>query len=238
MTKTDLIGMLNWDDIDTVLLDLDGVLLDLRFDNWFWREHVPARYAEENGIELDDAKSQLYPKMQAVRGTLDWYSIEYWSSTLQLDIFQLKASNAHRISVRPLVTEFLDACIETASELHLVTNAHQQTLDIKFKQTDLEKYFKKVICSHDYNAPKEEITFWHNVHRHHRFEPERTLFIDDNLEVLRTARKYGIDYLLAIRQPDSGQPDIDVADFGAIRSFAEIMPGTSDNQSKKTDFAE
>ena len=32
---------LDWTSIDTVLLDMDGTLLDLRFDNWFWQEHVP-----------------------------------------------------------------------------------------------------------------------------------------------------------------------------------------------------
>lgn len=216
--------MVDWDDIDTVLLDLDGVLLDLRFDNWFWREHVPARYAKEKGIDLDAAKARLFPKMHAVRGTLDWYSIEYWSSTLQLDILQLKTRSAHKISIRPLVIEFLHACMQINSNVHLVTNAHKQTLDIKFKQTDLGKYFGTVICSHDYEAPKEELSFWHNVHRHHRFEPKRTLFIDDNLDVLRAAREFGIGQLLAVHQPDSGQPDKDVAEFDAIRSFSEIMP--------------
>ncbi|HBT55971.1 MAG TPA: haloacid dehalogenase, partial [Pseudomonas sp.] len=34
--------MLNWNAIDTVLLDMDGTLLDLHFDNHFWLEHMPA----------------------------------------------------------------------------------------------------------------------------------------------------------------------------------------------------
>ena len=33
--------MVNWNKIDTILLDMDGTLLDLYFDNYFWREHVP-----------------------------------------------------------------------------------------------------------------------------------------------------------------------------------------------------
>ena len=28
--------MVDWDSIDTVLLDMDGTLLDLHFDNYFW----------------------------------------------------------------------------------------------------------------------------------------------------------------------------------------------------------
>ena len=38
--------MINWPQIDTVFLDMDGTLLDLHFDNHFWREHMPRRYAE------------------------------------------------------------------------------------------------------------------------------------------------------------------------------------------------
>ena len=37
-------------DIDTVLLDMDGTLLDLHYDNHFWLEHLPQRYAELHGI--------------------------------------------------------------------------------------------------------------------------------------------------------------------------------------------
>ena len=76
----------------------------------------------------------------------------------------------------------------------------------------------------DYDAPKENMRFWHNVQRHHGFEPKRTLFIDDNLDVLHAARAFGINHLLTVNQPDSGQPERDIAGFNAIRSFAEIMP--------------
>ena len=48
--------MLNWSDIHTVLLDMDGTLLDLHFDNHFWLEHFPARYSEQHGIIVEEAK--------------------------------------------------------------------------------------------------------------------------------------------------------------------------------------
>ena len=34
-------AIIDWTRIDTILLDMDGTLLDLGFDNFFWREHVP-----------------------------------------------------------------------------------------------------------------------------------------------------------------------------------------------------
>ena len=215
--------MIDWDHIDTVLLDMDGVLLDLRFDNWFWREHVPAQYAAKKEMSLQHAKSELFPKMRAVQGTLQWYCVDYWSQTLELDIVKLKAGSASRISLRPMVPEFLNACLEKRKP-YLVTNAHRDTINIKFRKTHLGDYFDEVICSHEYGAPKEELSFWHNMHGRHDFDPDRTLFIDDNIDVLRTARAFGINHLIAIHQPDSGQPGKEVTEFSAIRSFAEIMP--------------
>jgi putative hydrolase of the HAD superfamily len=216
--------MIDWSEIDTVLLDMDGVLLDLRFDNWFWREHVPARYAATHGLRLDQAELDIFPKMRAVQGTLNWYCVDYWSEQLQLDIVQLKSKCAHRVSLRPWVMGFLDAAREVSVGLHLVTNAPRRTVDIKFEQTGLIGYFDEIICSHDYGAPKEDPSFWFGVFDRYGFDPARILFIDDNIDILRTAREFGIGQLLAVHQPDSGRPEKDIAEFPGIRSFTEIMP--------------
>jgi putative hydrolase of the HAD superfamily len=41
--------------IDTVLLDMDGTILDLKFDSHFWRELVPTKYAAANALTVVDA---------------------------------------------------------------------------------------------------------------------------------------------------------------------------------------
>ena len=48
-----------WDEIDTVLLDMDGTLLDLKFDNFFWRTLVPTRYARLHGLAEDEARRRV-----------------------------------------------------------------------------------------------------------------------------------------------------------------------------------
>ena len=205
--------MVDWERIETVMLDMDGVLLDLRFDNFFWLEHVPATYAEKHGLALEQARREILPRYRAAEGTLDWYCIAH-----------LKLAAADRIRVRPLVTEFLTALRELPLDLRLVTNAHRETLDIKMQRTGLAVFFDMLICSHDFAAPKEQAEFWRGFHAQHPFAPERALFIDDSLPVLRSARGFGIGALLAVDQPDSGQARKDTEEFRAISSFADIMP--------------
>src|SRR2546429_181686 len=52
-------GAMDWDGIDTILLDLDGTLLDRAFDDHFYFEVLPGRYAEANGLSVDIARDRL-----------------------------------------------------------------------------------------------------------------------------------------------------------------------------------
>ena len=67
----------DWARIDTVLLDMDGTLLDLRFDTWFWQELVPAHYASAHGLSAARAREILAPKFRASIGTLDSDCIDH-----------------------------------------------------------------------------------------------------------------------------------------------------------------
>jgi len=216
--------MVNWTQIDTVLLDMDGTLLDLHYDNHFWLEHVPQRFAEKHGLTLDEAKARLRTRYKAVEGTLDWYCVDYWTRELGLDIPLLKQEVEHLIAVHPHVLDFLHAVRATRKRVLLVTNAHGKTLDIKFRRTQLGGHFDAVVCSHDLQSPKEHAGFWRKLEAAHPFDKGRALLIDDSLPVLRAARDYGIAQLLAVYRPDSRQPEKDVGEFAAIRSFREIRP--------------
>lgn len=216
--------MLNWTQIDTVLLDMDGTLLDLHYDNHFWLEHVPQRFAEKHGLTIDEAKAQLRVRYKAVEGTLDWYCVDYWTRELDLDIPVLKQEVEHLIAVHPHVLDFLHAVRATHKRVLLVTNAHGKAVDIKFRRTRLGGHFDAVVCSHDLRLPKEHPGFWHKLEAVHPFDRTRALLVDDSLPVLRAARDHGIGHLLAVYQPDSRQPDKDVGEFAAIRSFRDILP--------------
>lgn len=215
--------MLNWQQIDTLLLDMDGTLLDLYFDNQFWLEHLPAALAAKQGIELAAAKAQLVPLLRAQQGSLNWYCTSYWSQTLGLDVVELKAKNAAQVRWRPGSETFLHWVNQQPLRILLVTNAHPDTLVIKEQQTALSQYMHAIVSSHQYQAPKEQQVFWQQLQHNHPFDPERTLLIDDSLDVLKSAKRFGIRHLLSISQPDSSQPMRDLPEWPHINNLSELI---------------
>lgn len=216
--------MVDWDAIETVLLDMDGTLLDLHFDNLFWMEHLPRRYAEIHGQDHADARHRLVERFRAEQGSLNWYCVDYWSRELGLDVRALKEELRHLIAIRPHVEEFLSRLHRSDRRVLLVTNAHHKSLSLKLDQTGLDRWFDAIVCSHDFNLAKEHPGFWAALHSVEPFVPARTLLIDDNHAVLRSASEYGIRWLLSLLQPDSQRPPRQVDDFPAILHFDEIMP--------------
>ncbi|MCC6208521.1 MAG: GMP/IMP nucleotidase [Gammaproteobacteria bacterium] len=216
--------MIDWEKIRTVLLDMDGTLLDLHFDNHFWQEHLPQRYAEKHGIGPNEARTRLHSRFEAMQGTLDWYCVDYWSRELDLDITLLKLEVAHLIAIHPHVTDFLDAVRASRRRAVLVTNAHHKSLELKMRCTRLGARLDAVISAHTIGIPKENPAFWRHLQRIEPFDPAHTLLIDDNLAVLASARACGIAHLLAVRSPDSRAGPKLTGDFPALHGFRDILP--------------
>lgn len=217
--------MIDWNTIDTVLLDMDGTLLDLHYDNHFWMEYLPGAYAREHGLDESDARSHLEASFAAKRGTLPWYCLDHWSEYLNMDIPGLKLELRHMISMRPFVQEFLERLHQSSLDVLLVTNAHQKTLNIKMGEVDITGWFERIVLSHDLDAPKESLQFWERLQELHPFDPARTLLIDDTETVLDAAQRYGIAHLLTMLQPDSQRQKRVDTRFPGIHHFDEIMPG-------------
>ncbi len=220
-------SVLDWSRIDTVLLDMDGTLLDLHYDNHFWQVYVPEKYAERHGLDHAQAHAECFRRYNAKAGTLDWYCVDYWTEQLHLDIVRLKEELAHLIAVHPEVPAFLDRLRTVGKRVVMVTNAHHKSLALKMRKTGLEVHFDALHSAHSLGLAKEQPEFWQRLAEVEPHDPDRTLLVDDSLPVLASARNYGIAHLRAILQPDTRQPDKDVGDFQAIRHFGEIMPPES-----------
>ena len=216
---------IQWSDIDTVLLDMDGTLLDLHYDNQFWLQHLPQRYAELHGVSRAMAEMELQPLFERNAGTLNWYCLDFWSRELKLPIRQLKQEIAELIALRPDADTFLAGLRKAGKRVVMITNAHRDSLSLKLERVELAPYFERLISSHDYGYPKENPQFWDALQADIGFEPARSLFIDDTLAILRSAQRFGVGHLLAVRQPDSKAAPRDTQEFAAVEDYRELLVG-------------
>jgi putative hydrolase of the HAD superfamily len=217
-------ALLDWSLIDTVLLDMDGTLLDLNFDNHFWQRHLPQRYAEARGLTLAAGREELMARYHARAGTLEWYSVDFWETELELDIMRLKQEVAYLIEVQPHVPAFLAAVRASGRRVVLATNAHHKSLTLKMAKTGLSALFDAIVSSHALGAAKEEQAFWQRLAAIEPFDSARTVLVDDSLAVLDSARRYGIAHLVAVKKPDTTQPQKNTGDYPAIDDFSQLMP--------------
>ncbi len=207
--------IIDWQQIDTVLLDMDGTLLDLHYDNYYWVEHLPKLYADKHDLSIDQAKRTITPILAAKYGQLEWYSTDYWSNEFDIDIATTKAAYdvAQKISFRPHAEKFLEFLNKSGKQVWMVTNAHRDVLTIKCDRLVLEPHFEHLISSHDFGFSKEQTHFWQALKDAFPFDPERSLFVDDSVPILRTAQDFGIKHLRAISHPDSQKPEKDTEEF-------------------------
>lgn len=220
--------MLKWDQIDTVLLDMDGTLLDLHFDSYFWLQHLPQRYAQIHQTDAEQARIELIDRITKEHGSLQWYCTDYWSDQLDVDIVALKREVDHKVAIRPFVMEFLEELKSSHRASLLVTNASRDSVDIKMNKINLLPLFDEVVSSHDYGHAKEQQQFWQTLHSNHPFDPSRTLLIDDTESVLTSARDFGIEHLVTLTQPDSQKALRENLLYPSITHFDEIMPSNGD----------
>jgi HAD superfamily hydrolase (TIGR01509 family) len=212
-----------WPEIDWVLLDMDGTLLDKHFDDYFWETLVPEEYALRRGLALDDARDLVFARYKQEEGTLNWTDIDFWSRELELDIPALKEGIRHLIEVHPDAEVFLKFLREQGKKVALVTNAHYKTLSLKMNHTGLLGYFDQVVSSFDLGTPKEDHFFWQILQERIGFAPWYSLLVDDNAEALGAAKQFGIKYCFFKAKSSSRQSPEAHPDFPSIESFEELM---------------
>jgi len=205
------------------MLDMDGTILYLAFDNYVWRQLVPERYAEHKGLEYSTARDRLFAKYAAIQGDLEWYCLDHWSDRLGFDVLALHREVHDRIAWLPGAQAFLERVHATDIRVLLVTNSHHDTLALKDETIGLSKYFDGIHSSHSYGHAKERRQFWQALQEEEDFDPATTLLVDDTVPVLQSAADYGVGMLLTVTRPDTSEPVRSSRMFSGVESVGELL---------------
>lgn len=215
---------LDWDRVETVLCDMDGTVLDLGFDNYFWMEAVPREWGARRGMALKEARAELMPVFESHKGSLNWYCLDFWAAELGLDIRALKQDLAEHISFLPGVESTLQMLRERGLHMVLLTNAHPHALDVKSRQTGLLDHFDRAHSTHEFGLPKERPEFWPKFAKHTGLSLETSVLVDDTESILQGAVDGGVGQVLAVRRPSTKQPAREAGSkFVEIHSLAELI---------------
>ena len=229
---TPMLQDINWQEIDTVLLDMDGTLLDLAFDTRFWLQTLPAHIAQEKGIAVESAVNQVVSHADRTRGTLDWYCLDHWTHSIGVDIRAVKQTQSHLVRWLPGAEDFLEALSTLPARRILATNAHPFILAIKQAEVQVQRYFDRAITSHDFDAPKEYPEFWQSLERSFGIDLDRTVLVDDSINVLEAAQKAGVGHLVEVMHPDSvfakqgsgAEYGLSVIEVGSVAEITPTLP--------------
>lgn len=205
------------------MFDMDGTLLDLHYDNYFWKTHLLSAYAEKFQLNVIEAQDFIESQLNAKQEKIDWYCTDHWADFFDIDIIKLKKQVANKIRFRPGAEDFLVYLTRQKKSLWLVTNAHRDVVKIKCDKLPMVHYFEHIVSSHDFSEPKESQKFWQQLQKRFTFDKSRTLFIDDSLAVLRSAQKFGIQHLLAVSLPDLSDLPKDTMEFSFTNDFNELF---------------
>lgn len=218
-----------WQEIETVLLDMDGTLLDLHFDSHFWLEHLPKRYAELHKLDGASAREYVIAEITQKQGTLNWYSLDHWAGHFNVDIVALKKEVQHLIGFRSDALYLLEFLKTHQAQVILATNADQHSLDIKLPLTGLDEYVDHIVSSAELGIAKEDPAFWQALNTKVPYNPETSLLVDDNETVLDSAKAFGIRHLYTIVQPDMRSPERTLTRYPGVTEFVHITPHAQDN---------
>ncbi len=212
-----------WQKVDVVLLDMDGTLIDLHFDNTLWNKAMPERFAVTHNIPQEQANKLLFDHMRQHAATPNFYCLDHWAEFTNLDIMGLHDETLELLCYRPGTLSFLRWLQSQPQRVVLTTNAHRKSVDFKHAHIGLLDYFDAVVSGHDYMHVKESEAFWQAFERAEGFDKSRTLFIDDNEAVLDAASDFGIGHLLSIATPDSQRPPRSSSAYPFIDDLSELI---------------
>ncbi|MGQ0810945.1 MAG: HAD family hydrolase [Nitrospiraceae bacterium] len=186
---------LDWNQIDDVLLDMDGTLLDRHFDNFFFEEELPRRYAARHSLTFEEARGHLLAMYRSVERELDWTDLHYWTRRIGIDVIAMTKELDHMIQFLPDAEDFLSSLRNMGKRITILTNAHQSGMAIKVAKTGVDGHVDRIVTAFEVGYLKMRHEYWPGCQRLLGFDPKRSLYVDDDEGCLAAAEQFGVGHI-------------------------------------------
>ena len=213
----------SWDRIDDVLLDMDGTLLDRHFDNFFFEEELPRRYAEIHRLSFEASRDRLMGMYRSVEGELAWTDLHYWTERVGIDVVALHKELDHMIGYLPGAEEFLSGLRRLVKRVTIITNAHEAGVAVKTAKTGLDGQVDRIIDAQTVGYLKMRAEYWPACQQLVGFDPGRALYIDDDEDCLSAAREFGIGSIVHSAKSSSQLPPAPSNIFVSVERLSDLI---------------
>ncbi len=222
---TDITHVLRWDDINDVLLDMDGTLLDRHFDNFFFEEELPRRYAALHGLPFEVSRERLMTMYRTVEGELAWTDLHYWTERVGIDVVALHKELDHLIGFLPGAESFLRELRARGKRIIVLTNAHEAGVAVKSAKTGLARHVDRIVDAFEVGYLKMRAEYWPACRRLVGFDPTRSLYVDDDESCLSAAKRFGIHRLVHSAKSSSQLAPVHSASFASVERLSLLFNG-------------
>jgi putative hydrolase of the HAD superfamily len=216
---------IEWDRIDDVLIDMDGTLLDRHFDNFFFEEELPRRYAAKEGLSFHASRERLMAMYRSVEGELAWTDLQYWTGRVGIDVVGMHRELQHMIGFLPGAQAFLEAVRAKGKRIIVLTNAHHAGVAVKSAKTGLDRYVDRIVDAFEVGYLKMRPEYWPACQRLVRFQARRCVYIDDDESCLAAAKQYGIEAVIHSAKSSSQLPAVASACFASVEHLPALLNG-------------
>ena len=221
------LSTLDWGRIDDVLMDMDGTLLDRHFDNFFFEEELPRRYASLHGLSFEASRERLMAMYRAVEGELAWTDLQYWSERVGIDVVAMHRELQHLIGFLPGAEDFLKAVRIKGKRITVLTNAHEAGVAVKSAKTGLDRYVDRIVDAFEVGYLKMRSEYWPACRTLVGFDPGRSLYVDDDEACLVAAKQYGLAAIIHSAKSSSQLPPTRSPRFTSIEHLPALLNGKS-----------
>lgn len=186
------------------LFDMDGTLLESMH---FWRNVVADWMQRQGNGELPLGEKEKLEAMSVgggLRYVQETYAGTPWGAVSWPGLFAVMAEHYRRdVRLKPGARELLTVLRDKKIPMGIATGTPHHLADIALETAGLSEYFQFVLSPDEFpEGKKEPRIFEESLRRLGGASPRETLFFEDALYSVQTAKAMGF-YVIAVKEPYS-----------------------------------